>query len=179
MKKLLILLVSLSVFSCTKEPDDPEQFISVVYDKFKHDASNRTDQELRWLMDDKEFIDDYYIVFSDLSKYYIKKNNGDWYRGWNKILGTYQFNLYGVDKSFGMHENSHRLVWRYNPDTDDFDVATYSYLDGVRSWEVLHEGAKVGEVVKVKDFDLKYNRKATAYFGGIYRYNRDVVIEIK
>jgi hypothetical protein len=48
---------------------------------------------------------------------------------WNK--------LFGVGFFPGIHKNSYRFGWRYNPDLYRFEIAAYWYEDGVRKSEML------------------------------------------
>jgi len=164
-----------NLFQFKRKPSN--NLVNVVYDANRHRASNRSRKEINWLLSQKKDVDNYYLRFSGLSKYLLN-NDGSTYLGWNKLLGTYQFNVMIPRQSFGMHANSHRIVWRFNPKTQGFDVATYSYRAGVRSWEIVGENIKEGQIFTVRDFKLMYGCNANAYFGGIYTPVNDVVIEV-
>ena len=43
---------------------------------------------------------------------------------WNKVMGF---------TTTGIHENSLRLGWRYEPDTDQIELGYYGYLNGTRT----------------------------------------------
>lgn len=164
-----------NLFSCKKKPAN--NVVKIVYDAREHRASNRSRKEVNWLLAQKKDVDNYYLRFSEQSKYRLHSNNQN-YLGWNKILGSYQFNIMAFRQSFGMHANSHRIVWRYNHRTDTFDVATYTYLHGERTWEIVKEGIEVGEIVQVPKFEKLYHCNANAYFGGIYTTQKDCEIEV-
>lgn len=59
--------------------------------------------------------------------YYL--DNGDQY-DWNKLYGV----TFGL---FGIHKNSVRFVWRYDPVTDKIIIAAYWYKDGERNYYTL------------------------------------------
>jgi hypothetical protein len=63
--------------------------------------------------------------FTDSCRYILDK--GDQF-DWNKLVGF----ILGI---FGIHKNSFRFVWRYNPDIDKIEIAAYWYIDGVRNWK--------------------------------------------
>lgn len=62
--------------------------------------------------------------FTDSCRYHL--NKGDQH-DWNKLYG-FSFGL------FGIHRNSVRFVWRYNPNIDKIEIAAYWYVDGYRNW---------------------------------------------
>lgn len=78
------------------------------------------------------FIEKDYIIksfeFTESCKYILDK--GDQH-DWNKLFGC-SFGLFSV------HKNSARFVWRYNPQTDKIEIATYCYIDDERYWNILY-----------------------------------------
>lgn len=78
------------------------------------------------------FISDDYILrsfeFTESCKYIL--DSGDQY-DWNKLFG-FSAGL------FGIHNNSARFAWRYNPQTNKIEIAAYCYIDGERYWNIMH-----------------------------------------
>lgn len=67
------------------------------------------------------------FVFTESCMYLL--DDGDQY-DWNK--------LYGVSLGlFGIHKNSVRFAWRYNPETCRIEIAAYWYINGNRCWKYL------------------------------------------
>lgn len=73
------------------------------------------------------------VKFTEDSKYDIDEPSAV-----NKLFGL----CYGL---FGVHKNSDRLGWRYNKETDLFDIYMYSYVDGVLYKECI-TSVKSGEM---------------------------------
>lgn len=94
------------------------------------------------------FIEKDYIIksveFTDSCKYILDK--GDQY-DWNKLFGC-SFGL------FGIHKNSARFVWRYNPQTSKIEIAAYCYINGERHWSILYS-VDVNTVMNYKISVLK------------------------
>lgn len=69
------------------------------------------------------------VIFNDSCKYVFEdtKEQADW----NKLMGC-SWGFFPPIKSFQMHENSSRFVWRYNPITDLFELTWYIYKNGVK-----------------------------------------------
>lgn len=65
-------------------------------------------------------------VFKFLESCRYSLDNGDQF-DWNKLFG-FSFGL------FGIHANSVRFVWRYNPEIDKIDIAAYWYKDNERNY---------------------------------------------
>lgn len=62
------------------------------------------------------------VLFTDSCRYNL--DNGD-QSDWNKLFGF----CFGIN---GIHKNSARLVWRYSPEADKIEIASYYYIDGIR-----------------------------------------------
>lgn len=67
------------------------------------------------------------FIFTDSCKYLLDENDQ---LDWNKLYGV-SFGL------FGIHKNSVRFVWRYNPKINKIQIGAYWYLDGYRNWYLL------------------------------------------
>ena len=67
------------------------------------------------------------FMFTDSCKYLLDENDQ---LDWNKLYGV-SFGL------FGIHKNSARFVWRYNPKINKIQIGAYWYLDGYRNWWLL------------------------------------------
>lgn len=74
------------------------------------------------------------VMFTQSCRYYL--NNGD-QQDWNKLFGV----CFGL---FGIHKDSARLVWRYNPQYDVIEIAVYYYKDGTRTFQKVFDVA-IGE----------------------------------
>ena len=66
-------------------------------------------------------------MFTDSCKYLLDENDQ---LDWNKLYGV-SFGL------FGIHKNSVRFVWRYNPEINKIQIGAYWYLNGCRNWYLL------------------------------------------
>lgn len=79
------------------------------------------------------------FTFTDSCKY----NLGDEDQlDWNKLFGV----SFGI---FGIHRNSARFVWRYDPTSTKIEIGAYWYINGYRSWYNL----------TAIDLNKKYNFK--------------------
>lgn len=67
------------------------------------------------------------FTFTSSCRYRL--DDGDQY-DWNKLFGFFV----GL---FGIHKNSARFVWRYNPNEDLIEIGVYWYLNGYRCWHKL------------------------------------------
>lgn len=67
------------------------------------------------------------FIFTDSCKYELDKGDQ---LDWNKLFGI-SFGL------FGIHKNSVRFVWRYNPDKDIINIGAYWYVNGIRDYYSL------------------------------------------
>lgn len=81
----------------------------------------------RFLTCKKAFTIDRFVSFTDSCRYILK--GSDQY-DWNKLFGV----CFGWN---GIHKNSARFVWRYNPGTDMIEIAAYYYIDGQCTWRKL------------------------------------------
>ena len=77
----------------------------------------------------KNKIDMRTYIFTDSCRYRL--DGGDQF-DWNKLYGY----CYGMD---GIHKNSGRIVWRYNPNTDKIELAAYCYDNDIRVYQLLGE----------------------------------------
>ena len=173
MRLLKFILFLPFIFSCEKEIDRAK----IVYNGGSHQASSRSDNEFRRLLNSKKKTDDYFVRFSHNSRYLINNPNGKPYMGWNKIGGTFKPTV-NPSNSFGVHDDSYRMVWRYSPLDTSYGIAYYQYQDGERRWHVIQDGIKEGEVAMIPNFKLKYAFVSEPYFGGVYEAPHDVIIEI-
>ena len=76
-------------------------------------------------------------IFDESCEYLL--DNGDQY-DWNKLYGW----TFGA---LGIHNDSIRIVWRYNPITKLIELASYYYIDGKRLYFQLAT-CKIGEKIK-------------------------------
>ena len=77
-------------------------------------------------------------VLFDESCEYLLDNGDQW--DWNKLYGW----CFGV---FGIHENSVRVAWRYNPMIKKIELALYYYKNGKMIVRPMTD-VKIGEVVR-------------------------------
>lgn len=82
---------------------------------------------LKFISWKKEFMISKIVVFTDSCRYILDK--GDQH-DWNKLFGFF----YGI---FGIHKNSVRFVWRYDPIMDKIEIAAYYYSDGQRIYTIV------------------------------------------
>lgn len=66
--------------------------------------------------------------FTDSCRYYL--DYGD-QMDWNKLTGF----CIGL---LGIHKNSFRFVWRYNPNVDMIEIGAYWYICGKRGYKILN-----------------------------------------
>ena len=66
------------------------------------------------------------IMFTESCKYSLDKGDQT---DWNKLFGF----CFGF---FGIHKNSVRAVWRYNPKSDLIEIALYYYKNGKRDYKI-------------------------------------------
>lgn len=97
------------------------------------------------------------IIFTESCRYSL--DNGD-QSDWNKLFGF----CFGV---LGIHRNSLRAVWRYNPETDLIDVAMYYYIDGERNYNIC-TSVPVNTICNVTLIYEKYDEKAYLSVSGVY-----------
>ncbi len=83
--------------------------------------------------------DCYMFVFDDSCRYRL--NDNDQY-DWNKLKG-YCFGILGI------HKDSARIVWRYNPDTDKIELGYYIYKNGNLTHNMICS-VSIGDAVLLK-----------------------------
>lgn len=105
------------------------------------------------------------LVFTDSCRYYL--NGGD-QRDWNKLFGF----GYGWK---GIHQNSARFVWRYDPGTDKIEIATYYYINGQREYEIVRKVS----LNKETHFEIERDRNRVWFYidGEFMDYNDAFVIK--
>ena len=127
------------------------------------------------------------ITFTDSCRYYLTGNDQ---HDWNKLFGI----CFGWN---GIHKNSARFVWRYNPGTDRIEITTYYYIDGQRVFEnpftlqinepvklvIEREDNKLWFYINDEFFDYiefetqcKFTFGCGLYFGGNRRAPQDIII---
>lgn len=89
-------------------------------------------------------------VFTDSCKYIL--NGGD-QEDINKLFGL---------SSFRVHSNSIRVGWRWNPLLSKIELFSYSYLNGVRTYNKIGE-TNVNTPIKLK---IKVNKEDTVFWVG-------------
>lgn len=97
-------------------------------------------------------------VFTDSCRYTLPEED---VLDINKLFGA--SSLYDVTlKPFGIgiHKNSARFGWRYDPITDSIDLLSYQYINKVRSFKLL---AKVGLNTDVV-LSIHFNTSSIQYF---------------
>jgi hypothetical protein len=181
MKLLLLLFISITLLSCEKKScsELSSRVITIKYSAGKHRVLNRSVWDFLDLLECKQSVDDYHVIFSYKSRYLIPAGTGAgvYYKGWNKIGGTFNPTL-DLNTSFGMHDNSHRMVWRYNPEDTTYEIAEYYYRNGVRGWDIMQSNIKEGDTATFYNFKKLHKSEARPYFGGVYTYKNDVKIRM-
>jgi hypothetical protein len=78
------------------------------------------------------------VIFTEASKYRLP---GVDQHDWNKLAGVYWLP--------GIHKTSARIVWRYVPNKNGFQLALYCYHDGIRAITEFPEIIAPGELVRL------------------------------
>ncbi len=78
-----------------------------------------------------------YVVFDSSCRYFLSEDQGDW----NKLFGV----CLGVK---GVHNDSFRFVWRYDPTTDRIEIGYYGYMNGAVKYDTFTT-VGFGEVIKL------------------------------
>jgi hypothetical protein len=114
----------------------------------------------------------YIVKFTDSCRYDLGNDNQ---LDWNKLFGV----------SVGYHKNnSIRLAWRYNKETELIEIAKYSYFEGTRymSTEIGELEINTETILTLNIPELwkkKWGYYLNPYFGGNEVAPHDIKIHIK
>jgi len=68
------------------------------------------------------------VTFTDSCRYILDNEDQ---KDWNKLFG-FSFGFFPLFKQYMQHQNSFRIGWRYNPESDKIEITPYYYIDGKR-----------------------------------------------
>ena len=147
----------LSFFSCTKKDEDG--FIIVEHKEGKHHAKPANKNKIRTIRKPNSIV----IKFDSSCKYSDSLIDDSW----NKIYGRGEAEWVYKDGSW-KRINETILVWRYNSNTDKFEIAEYTRRFDIKNFEAVIVGYQ--QALEESEYSLEFLQSTGhiigPYFGG-------------